>query len=248
MLEGRRKAALAPLRPKKQVTWINQCAVLEVWSVSADWQSSVNLSSQGTWSGPGWPWSSSSVSLTDVKDFPCYPLHPRCCATSRIQSCILSFGEEGCNGAVSTEEKTRCLWQCWSISNILANNKCCFKENPALVLFIFASRLNFSCFTCFCLGFVRNSSYSSELFTSTAIKGPCRRHVLQLPPHPSTGWGWKLLPGCTGKERSSSYVSSSVGHSCPSFCSHLKGPSTGGEIFSSWFLPRGFASMCVLVA
>lgn len=48
-LAGRGEAASAPVRPKKQVTWINRCAVLEVWNVSADWQSSVNLSSQGTW-------------------------------------------------------------------------------------------------------------------------------------------------------------------------------------------------------
>lgn len=121
-LAGRREAASAPVRPKKQVTWINWCAVLEVWSVSADWQSSVNLSSQGT----------RGRTLVQLR---CQPHWCQRLFSAPTASKMLSylpdlklhhFGEEGCIGAVSTEEKTRCLWQGWDISNSPANYKCCF--------------------------------------------------------------------------------------------------------------------------
>lgn len=86
VLAGRGKAESAPVRTKKQVTWIKQCTILEVWSVSADWQSSVNLSSQGTWSGalvqlacqPHWCQRLSSVPITSkmLCCLLCPKLHP----------------------------------------------------------------------------------------------------------------------------------------------------------------------------
>lgn len=105
-LAGRGKAVLAPVRPEKQMTWIKLCSS---WESGMSLQIGKALLTCQAGAQRVGPWSSSSVSLADVKGCPCHPgmlrnlLDPRLHPGLWRGSCVGAVGAEGraavCSGA-----------------------------------------------------------------------------------------------------------------------------------------------------